>query len=228
MKKKVLIGILSFVSAVVLFFITMQIQSKIINPSGNSEVYFAVRTVKKNTVLDSSNIGYYFQKKTTSRVNLVSSPIENIRQLAGKYVTQDIIQGQQVSSLELQDNSKRLKEIDNPVDYNLKTDDISQTVGGTLREGDVIDLIFTQSSSQNEDHKTVTEVKLNNLIVEKAFTTDGRIVTREDGNKYAASLLTLKLSAKDAATLDNEINRGKVKAVKVDDNSKTPYIKVEN
>lgn len=228
MKKKAFIAIVSFLSAIIIFVLSIKLQSKIINPSGEADVYFAVRTVKQNTVLNNSNINYYFKKKKTSRINLVDSYVSSIQQLTGKYVTQDIINGQQVSSLELGDNSKRLKSIQDPVEYNLKTDDLSQTVGGTLREGDIISFIFTQNSGQSVNHKIISKIKLGNILVEKAFTTDGRIITREDGNKYAASLLTLKLSAKDAVILDNEINQGKVKAVKVEGDSKIPDITVEN
>lgn len=228
MKKKVIIAGLSFLSSVVLFVLGVMLQNKITNPYGSTEVYFALRSIEHNTVLDSSNINYYFKKKKVSRDGLITSPVSSIQQLSGKYVTEDILKGQQVSSLEFENTSKRIKNIQNPVEYSLKMDDISQTVGGTLREGDIISLIFTQTSSQSDDHKTSTKIHLNNILVDQALTIDGRIVSRGDGNKYAASILTLKLSAKNAAILDNEVNRGKVKAVKVMDNSITPDITVEN
>lgn len=228
-KRGVILGI-SFLSAVVIFILITILQNKIINPSGRAEVYFAKRAIQQNTVLNSSNISYYFSKKTVSKDTLISSPVSSISELSGKYVEQDIIKGQQISKSELLDNSKRIKDIKNPVEYSLKMDDISQTVGGTLREGDTIDLILTQSSNQSSGYKTLTEIpsKLSNILVVKAFTVDGKIVSREDGNKYAASILNLKLSAKNAAILDNALNRGKIKAVKSEDNSKVNNIKIEN
>lgn len=228
MNRKITIMLISFICAVFVFVAIIVLQNKILNPNGKEEVYFAKKNISQNTIITKSNISSYFNRKLVSKDNLIDSPAIEQYQIIQKYVKNDIIKGEEISTQKLDDVSKRLKPIQNLREYSLKFDDISQVVGGTLREGDVIDLILTQNASENSEHKTLTETELKNVVISKAFTADGKRISRENSDNYTATVLNLYISAEDAHKLDNAISQGKVKAIKVLDNSKYQNIKIEN
>lgn len=228
MNRKITIMLISFICAVFVFVAIIVLQNKILNPNGKEEVYFAKKYISQNTIITKSNISSYFNKKLVSKDNLIDSPAIKEYQIIQKYVKNDIIKGEEISTKKLDDVSKRLKLIQNLREYSLKFDDISQVVGGILKEGDVIDLILTQNASENSEHKTLTQTELKNVVISKAFTADGKRISRENSDNYTATVLNLYISAEDAHKLDNGISNGKVKAIKVLDDSKYQNIKIEN
>ncbi len=222
MKKKVSLMFLSLLMAAIIFVVVIALQNKIANPSGKAEVYYSQQYISKNTVINKDNFDKYFIKKEISKDNLVEDAITNKDELIDVYAVENILKGEQISRKRIEKNSNRLKDIRNKVEYSIKFSDISEVVGGTLREGDVIDLILTE----NQDNKVITQTELKNVIISKAIAADGSIISRD--SKFSSSALNLYLSAADAHKLDNAVERGKIKALKKLDNSTYDDISVEN
>lgn len=223
MNKKIGIILLSLVAAVVIFLAIIGLQNKMIYPDGAELVYCAKQPISKNTEITKDNINVYFERKKVSRNILVDSVINNGKGIINKYVTDDILKGEQISAKKLDEVSNRTKDIKNLVEYAIKFSDISEVVGGTLRTGDVIDLILTETG-QGE---VTTQTELKNVVIDKAITADGSIIDRTNGSK-SATVLTLDLSAEDAHKLDNAVASGKVKALKKKDNSTYQDITIQN
>jgi len=213
---------LSLLMAVIIFVVVIALQNKIANPSGKAEVYYSQQYIDKNTVVNKDNFDKYFVKKEISKDNLVEDAITNKDELIDVYAVENILKGEQVSRKRIDKNSNRTMDIPNKVEYSIKFSDISEVAGGTLREGDVIDLILTE----NQDNKVITQTELKNVIISKAIAADGSIISRD--SKIAASALNLYLSAVDAHKLDNAVERGKIKALKKLDNSTYEDISIEN
>lgn len=224
MKKKVSMMILSLFMAVIIFVIIIVIQGKILNPNGKEAVYCSKQYIDKNTVINKDNFDKYFIKKEISKDNLVEGVITDKNDLIETFALDNILKGEQVSRKRVDKVSKRLNEIPNKVEYSIKFSDISEVVGGTLREGDIIDLILTE----NENNKVTTQTEIENVVISKAIATDGSIINRDSNDKYSASTLNLYLSAFYAHKLDNAVERGKVKVLKKLDNSKYDNITIEN
>lgn len=213
---------LSLLMTAIIFVVVIAIQNKIANPSGKTEVYYSQQYISKNTVINKDNFDKYFIKKEVSKDKLVEDAITNKDELIEIYAVENILKGEQVSRKRIEKNSNRLKDIPNKVEYSIKFSDISEVAGGTLREGDVIDLILTE----NQDNKVITQTELKNVIISKAIAADGSLISRD--SKFAASALNLYLSAVDAHKLDNAVERGKIKALKKLDNSTYDDISIEN
>ncbi|MCR3758896.1 hypothetical protein KYB31_07820 [Clostridium felsineum] len=216
---KVSIMIISFIAAVIIFIGIISIQRKIINPNGRENVYFAKKSIDENTVITMNNVNNYFIKKEVDKDTLIDDPISNQSDLIKKYVDSKVLKGEQISSKKLQSVAKQEKQIKNLREYSIKFDDISETVGGTLREGDYVDFIITEKREQED--KTVTQTVLKNVLVDKAISQDGTEIKRGSADNRTATVLNLYLSAEDAHKLDNAVSIGKVKALKVLD--KTQY-----
>lgn len=224
MNKKIGIIFLSLVGAVVIFLILIGLQNKIIFPHGEAIVYYAKKDIPKNTEITKDNINTYLEKKKINNDNLVEGSISSEKEVINRYLTNDILSGEQISSKRIEKISTRVQNIKNLREYSLKFSDISEVVGGTLREGDVIDLILTE----NYQGRVTTQTELKNVVIDKAITTDGNIIHRASANKYSATVLNLDLSAEDAHKLDNAVARGKVKALKILDKSTYDDITIEN
>lgn len=213
---------LSLLMAAIIFAVVIALQNKIANPNGKAEVYYSQQYISKNTVINKYNFDKYFIKREVSKDNLVEDAITNKEELLEIYTAENILKGEQISRKRIDKNSNRLKDIPNKVEYSIKFSDISEVAGGTLREGDVIDLILTE----NQDNKVITQTELKNVIISKAIAADGSLINRD--SKAAASALNLYLSAVDAHKLDNAVERGKIKALKKLDSSTYDNISIEN
>ncbi|QAA32713.1 hypothetical protein [Clostridium manihotivorum] len=222
MKKKVSLMFLSLLMAAIIFAVVITLQNKIANPNGKTEVYYSQQYISKNTIINKDNFDKYFIKREVSKDNLVEDSITNKEELLEIYTAENILKGEQISRKRIDKNSNRLKDIPNKVEYSIKFSDISEVAGGTLREGDVIDLILTE----NQDNKVITQTELKNVIISKAIAADGSLINRD--SKAAASALNLYLSAVDAHKLDNAVERGKIKALKKLDSSTYDNISIEN
>lgn len=214
--------VLSLLMAAIIFAVVITLQNKIANPNGKAEVYYSQQYISKNTVINKDNFDKYFIKREVSKDNLVEDAITNKEELLEIYTAENILKGEQISRKRIDKNSNRLKDIPNKVEYSIKFSDISEVAGGTLREGDVIDLILTE----NQDNKVITQTELKNVIISKAIAADGSLINRD--SKAAASALNLYLSAVDAHKLDNAVERGKIKALKKLDSSTYDNISIEN
>lgn len=224
MNKKIGVILLSLLAAVVIFLAIIGLQNKMIYPGGAYLVYFAKKPISKNTEITQKNISAYFVKRKVSRDILVDSAITDVKGIINMYVTDDIVKGEQISAKKLDKTSDKTKYIKNLVEYSIKFSDISQVVGGTLRDGDIIDLILTQTGQG----KVTTQTELKNVVIDKSIAADGSIISRDNGGSKSATVLTLDLSAEDAHKLDNAVASGNIKALKKLDNSTYEDITIEN
>lgn len=224
MNKKIGVILLSLLAAVVIFLALIGVQNKMIYPNGAELVYCAKKPISKNTEITNKNISVYFEKKKVNRDILVEGAINSEKSIINMYVTDDILKGEQISCKKLDKISDKTKNIKNLVEYSIKFSDISQVVGGTLREGDIIDIILTETGQD----KVITQTKLQNVVIDKAIAADGSIISRDNGSGKSATVLTLDLSAEDAHKLDNAVASGNIKALKKLDNSTYEDITIEN
>lgn len=217
------IAALCFVTAIVMTFIFGIIQNKVSYPNGVRKVVYAVRSISANTNITKQNVDYYFTTESSDTTLIIDGAVSNKNDLIGKYITSDILKGEQISSKNVEQAANRLKDIKNLEEFSITFSDISSCVNGTLRAGDVINLILT-TTNQNT---VVTKSVLRNVVIAQAFTSDGQVVSRENSN-LAASKLNLYGSPEDQAQLDNALAQGKVHAVKALGNSISSDITIES
>lgn len=209
--------VVSVFAAAIIFIAIIFLQNKIIYPAGKATAFFALKDIDKNTIITKDNLNTYFKQEEVSRDSLIDAAVSSKKELINKYVTTNVVKNQQISEKNINDN--KTEDIKNPVEGSIKTDDISQVDGGIIRPGDKINIISTSTENPNSpEQKITTAFTLKDILVNKVFTSDGKEINREDGNKYAATVLNLYLSSEDSLKLENAISKGKIKVVKVLDN----------
>jgi hypothetical protein len=201
----------------------LYIERKIYNPNGSSKVYVVkVDKIEKGYVIDKSNFNKLFKLEERKNEQIVPNSISNEDAVLDTVVNENIYKNEIISSDKFSKVDTELSSITEKREISIKGSDITDVVGGQLREGDRIDIVTTHSSSNT----MITETILNNAYISKVYGSDGTLITRENKVK-AAMTINLILSASDANMLENAINIGKIKIVKVLDDTNSGSSKVE-
>lgn len=225
MGKKFLLIILSLFIAGAAFFGIITLEKKLTNPSGTKKVYVLKKAVNKYQIFTKENFNEYFTLKETSNDSLISGYITDKNNILDTYAKEDLLKGEQISSIRIDNVKNKTKEIQNKVETSLKFSDISDVVGGTLKPGDMIDIVLTEADSNN---KVITETTLHNVFISNVFTSDGTLINRDNNSKLSAMIFNIYLSDVDANKLDNALKRGTIKVHKIldsaDDNNPNKII----
>lgn len=198
---------ISLIVAIILFVGLLVLESSITSPNGTANVVRAISDIEQGTVIDESNKATLFVLDKVDGKYDFETAIRSIDELENMIINSEIKNGEIVSSDRLLDKDSILNDIQNPVETSIKVTDISQVVGGVLREGDIIDISVVNS--------TTTENKkiLENVYVSKSFSSDGKEVDRNSD----LSVLTVNIivSAEDEAKLNQAIELGTVRISKI-------------
>ena len=193
--------------SIILFVGLLVLESNITSPNGKVEVVKAVNNIKEGTVIDENNKDSLFEVVTVDGSLDFETVLRNTDELVGRIIDTEIKKGEIISSKRLIDKDSVLGKIENPVETSVRVTDISQVVGGILREGDIIDISVVNSTT------TENEKVLEGVYVSKAFSSDGTEVDRNSG----MSVLTVNIivSPEDEAKLNQAIELGTIRVSKM-------------
>ena len=198
---------ISLIISIILFVGLLVLESNITSPNGKVEVVKAVNNIKEGTVIDENNKDSLFEVVTVDGSLDFETVLRNTDELVGRIIDTEIKKGEIISSERLIDKDSVLGKIENPVETSVRVTDISQVVGGILREGDIIDISVVNSTT------TENEKVLEGVYVSKAFSSDGTEVDRNSG----MSVLTVNIivSPEDEAKLNQAIELGTIRVSKI-------------
>lgn len=198
---------ISLIISIILFVGLLVLESNITSPNGKVEVVKAVNNIKEGTVIDENNKDSLFEVVTVDGSLDFETVLRNTDELIGRIIDTEIKKGEIISSERLIDKDSVLGKIENPVETSVRVTDISQVVGGILREGDIIDISVVNSTT------TENEKVLEGVYVSKAFSSDGTEVDRNSG----MSVLTVNIivSPEDEAKLNQAIELGTIRVSKM-------------
>ena len=198
---------ISLIISIILFVGLLVLESNITSPNGKVEVVKAVNNIKEGTVIDENNKDSLFEVVTVDGSLDFETVLRNTDELVGRIINTEIKKGEIISSKRLIDKDSVLGKIENPVETSVRVTDISQVVGGILREGDIIDISVVNSTT------TENEKVLEGVYVSKAFSSDGTEVDRNSG----MSVLTVNIivSPEDEAKLNQAIELGTIRVSKM-------------
>lgn len=111
------------------------------------------------------------------------------------------------------------EQMEQPVKVSVKTEDLSHVLGGSLRQGDFVNLYF-----YNED-TAESSLVFRGVLVEEVYDNTGKVIEKEERER-AAAMLTLLLEEADVERLCELIAEGSFRMAKADDRE-TPYERLE-
>ena len=194
---------ISLIISIILFVGLLVLESNITSPNGKVEVVKAVNNIKEGTVIDENNKDSLFEVVTVDGSLDFETALRNTDELVGGIIDTEIKKGEIISSERLIDKDSVLGKIENPVETSVRVTDISQVVGGILREGDIIDISVVNSTT------TENEKVLEGVYVSKAFSSDGTEVDRN--SEMSVLTVNVIVSPEDEAKLNQAIELGTIR-----------------
>lgn len=197
----------SLIISIILFVGLLILEKNILSPNGKVKVVVAIENVEEGTYISEENAKDYFEIKEVDGSLGFDSAITEIEELEGKVIQVAIRKGEIVSNLRYNDKDDELEKIENKVETSIRVTDVSQVVGGILREGDMINISVVNSTT------TENEIVLENVYVTKAFSNDGAEIDRN--SDMSALTVNIIVSAEDEAKLNQALELGTIRVSKV-------------
>lgn len=201
-RKLIIIGIVS----IIVFVGALYLQKSLLNPNGTSYVVVAQGQIEKNTVVSEDNIDKLFEVEERDSDFIVDNAITNKEQLLNKTIKVPMEGKEQVTFSKVEENNQ-LESIEKPIEVSLRANDISQIVGGILRTGDLINIVFINEVSKEP------EVEFNEVYVSKAFASDGTIIGL--GDTTSALTINVIIDASKEKSFNSALAKSNIRISKI-------------
>lgn len=209
LKKRKLINLsISIALTGACFFGLVLIQSKINSPNGVTDVIVAKDNIERGTVITRDNLNSLFEEKSKVDNGVVpETSIKNKNSLIGMIAENDICKNEIVNENKVKSKGKTLIDVLIPREVTIDLESIGCSVGGTLREGDLVDIVLS-----DDELKESTDV-LNNVYINSALTSDGTKVER--GQSNPTTLINVIVDQHNVEKLSTAMQKGTIRVSKV-------------
>lgn len=129
----------------------------------------SVKSLKEGTVINEETVKKYFSVEQRQKNTVSSNALMDMEKLIGKRTSIELYANDVITTAQFSDINEKLHEISDPVETSINATDLSQLVGGILREGDTIDI-----SVIGDEGQLVYELR--DVYVTKAFDSSGQII----------------------------------------------------
>ena len=207
-KSKILL--FSVVLSIGLFIGIVAMEKTMVKYTPKIKVLYSKSEINIKEPLDPSK----FQLKEVDVTSINIDTVRSFAEIKDKFAVQNIYPGEAL-------NSKRMgteKDVNNSKleigkrEFCLKFDNIEDALGGTLRKDDVVDIIYTTTSTQN-DAKTKTITLVQTVSVLKVLDGSGRELTVDDKN-IPATQIFFGLEPKMGHLIENLRSKFKIKLLR--------------
>ena len=171
---------ISLFVAIVAGFGVTSYESYLLSDKNVTSVVIAAADIKEGTLIDDTNLNEYFKMKDSSLVT--DSTLKNLDGITGK-ASVNISKGEIVTTQRFTDTSSEKDKFENPVMLTYTVSEPTYAVGGSIREGDIVDIMETI---------TKDEVKSSKLLVKDAYVltawdSSGNVISRDDTTSAAVT-----------------------------------------
>ncbi len=174
----------------------------------------SVKSLKEGTVINEETVKKYFSVEQRQKNTVSSNALMDMEKLIGKRMSIELCANDVITTAQFSDINEKLHEISDPVETSINATDLSQLVGGILREGDTIDI-----SVIGDEGQLVYELR--DVYVTKAFDSSGQIIDENlneagDGttSNENAMIINVIIEKSDEALLDQQLSNGVVRIAK--------------
>lgn len=171
-------------------------------------------SIAEGTVISEENVAQYFVVTDVYKSMTNQNTIMSFEEIIGKQTSIQLFSGEIVTTANFNDVNEVLARINNPVETSINASDLSQLVGGILREGDIIDISIVGNEGE-------IIYKINEVYVTKAFNASGELIDRNASSKEVtnenAMIINIIMSKSDEQVLNKNINNGRIRVAKTND-----------
>lgn len=172
--------VISLFVAIAAFIGATYYESYLLSDKNVSMVVVAAEDVAKGTLVDAFNASKYFTLKEVNSSLVTDATLTDINQIDGKAIT-DISAGEIITEQRFYDTGYVIDQFNDPVEMTFAVSDANRSVSGSIREGDLIDVleIVTENGTKR------SQVLLKNAYVLCAYDSSGYVIDRGDRSSAA-------------------------------------------
>lgn len=159
--------VISFILAIILFFILISIEAGILNNYEKISLVRAKTDIKAGTEITPENRDTYFYMGEAAVNQCIDKPVVDLNKLNQTVITRDVLKNETIASQYIKSGNYNLAQMNNPIEVSLNVNTISDAVGGILRKGDKIDIsVFNEETGESE-------VLFQDVYIQKALDNSG-------------------------------------------------------
>ena len=168
-----------FLSAMLLFLLLLNIEKRQLAQYEKGSVVVAIADVAAGREITEKNLAELFAVKERPLTDIPEAAYVRAEDLIGQYVQGGINAGSMVTHSML---GELQKDLGDSVLLGVNMETLAQSVAGTLRAGDVIDIYRVMEDGAE---KVVAEKVLGNVTIERSYTSSGIPILKEDDTSIA-------------------------------------------
>ena len=209
---------ISALVAFILFIALTIIQSSILNQETKVTVYQVQKDIYDGTKITEDNFNEYFATKAVQASLIPDGYITDSSLIIGKFINRNY-KARDVITVDGLNDSEALynSNIEHPVKLSFQVGNLSDSVSGTIREGDYIN-IYGMKNGKNADGEVVLLTNqiytFKHIYIEKAYNSAGDIIDSADKDSEAL-MFTIIIEEDDVALFNEMIANCNLKLVKV-------------
>ncbi len=160
--------LISFILAVILFVILINIEAGMLKNYEKTTVVRAKRDIMAGTEISKENLEEFFYLGEVMASQSMEEPVTKLNILENKVITDDLLKNEALSHSDIRTKDYSIQELSEPVEIAVKVTDLAEAVGGILRKGDRIDISVYDKETKE------CETILTNVCVQKALDQSGK------------------------------------------------------
>lgn len=209
---------ISALVAFILFIALTVIQSSILNQETKVTVYQVQKDIYDGTKITEDNFNEYFDTKAVQASLIPDGYITDSSLIIGKFINRDY-KARDVVTVDGLNDSEALynSNIKHPVKLSFQVGSLSDSVSGTIREGNYIN-IYGMKNGINADGEVILLTNqtytFKHIYIEKAYNSSGDIIDSADKTSEAL-LFTIVIEEDDVALFNEMVANCNLKLVKV-------------
>ncbi len=208
-KKKVWIGVISIVLALLLFMVLMVIQQSMQEKPESKWVLCAKESIPKSVVLTEENISLYAEKKEIPVMWLPEGYISSMEQLNGMISEVKIAKGSILNSAKFSLYDEYYAEYQELSWISVPIKELYEGVAGSLRPGDYIDIYLVKE----EDKKYFCEVLEERVPIAATYNNQG-IAIEGDDTAGLTQLIVIPIEKQNVAQFYERLAQGNIRIAK--------------
>ena len=161
------------------FVLLLNVETKQLAQYEKGEVVVAIANVAESKEITEENLAEYFKLEERLLTDIPEAAYLNLEELVGQYAQSGIDMGSMVT----QSMMGELREDHGDVVFlGVNMEALAQSVAGTLRAGDKIDIYTVKVE---EDETVTVEKALTNVVIERSYTSAGAAIVKDDDTSIA-------------------------------------------
>lgn len=206
-KKYAVPAVIGLVLAVVLFITLLNVEARMLANYEEGMVVVAAEPIMENTEINEANLAQYFVLESRRLTDVPDQAYRSLEDMVGCYVQSDIDPESMITKAMLGELQVQQKDT---VLLGLNMEALEQSVVGTLRTGDRIDIYTVKL---DEEEEVVVEQALTGILVDRSYTSAGVAITKDDTTSVA-QYITIPIHKDAVGMLYEALEERRVEIVK--------------